>query len=494
MENLRVYHTEHRLLPDAHRVIARPFLPDGRSPLPERPRVRVVLERVLSLPEGEVPALLAAVRARLAHRHGDLDGILLRHFEMVAPHVPVGTELSRERRLLIGAYFTQEYAFEGTALTNPSMVAAPDQSGLEPSEQRFVLSLRAIGEGHISSIEFRSGVIDAEGRIRFDPVSPYAVTGQRRAPVYDKGPFRAKLAEMGADSELVERILKDLRPRFTLAELEHTVATASQHGIAPSVAFETLKAVRWLATSNYVSTFPESSDLTERVLFPAGPLESQGMEDARFVRFMEDDGSTRYYATYTAYDGFTILPQLIATADFRTFRIATMYGPAAQNKGMALFPRRIGGRYVALGRHDRESIHVMRSSQVRYWEETYRVRVPSLPWELVQIGNCGSPLETEAGWLVLTHGVGPMRRYTIGALLLDRDNPRRLIAALPQPLLEPEGSEREGYVPNVVYSCGALIHRDWLVLPYGFGDRGTAIALIRLEELLEALLRNRVAD
>jgi len=243
-----------------------------------------------------------------------------------------------------------------------------------------------------------------------------------------------------------------------------------------------------LASSNYVTTFPADSQLSERVIFPAGPNETRGMEDARFVLFTDIDGSTKYYATYTAYDGFSILPQLIETDDFVRFAISTLNGAAAQNKGMALFPRTIDGKYLMLSRKDRENLHLSTSSEVHQWDDVTELYRPQQPWELLQIGNCGSPIETEAGWLVLTHGVGPMRRYAIGALLLDLKDPHRVLGHLPEPLIEPTEDERAGYVPNVVYTCGAIVHAEHLVVPYGFSDSGVTIASIRVANLLDALL------
>jgi predicted GH43/DUF377 family glycosyl hydrolase len=249
-----------------------------------------------------------------------------------------------------------------------------------------------------------------------------------------------------------------------------------------------------LASSNYVTTFPADSQISERVIFPAGPNETRGMEDARFVRFADADGRITYYATYTAYDGFSILPQLIETEDFVRFTISTLNGAAAQNKGMALFPRAIDGKFVMLSRKDRENLHLSTSDDVHHWNDVAELYRPQHAWELLQIGNCGSPIETEAGWLVLTHGVGPMRCYTIGAMLLDLADPRRVIAHLPEPFLEPTEDEREGYVPNVVYTCGAIVHGEQLVVPYGFSDGGVAVAQLRLADLIEALLSSRSAS
>jgi predicted GH43/DUF377 family glycosyl hydrolase len=305
---------------------------------------------------------------------------------------------------------------------------------------------------------------------------------------YDKRLFSAKLGELGARNDIAERVLSQLSERFTPADLEGALARLEQDAAPPAIRYETTKIIRVLAASSYVTTFPADSELTERVIFPAGPNETRGMEDARFVRFVDDDGAVKYYATYTAFDGFEILPQLIQTEDFVSFTISTLNGAAAQNKGMALFPRRIGGKYVMLSRKDRENLYLATSDDVRFWSEVAEVHKPSRSWELQHIGNCGSPLETQAGWLVLTHGVGPMRRYNLSAVLLDLADPRRVIGSLPVPLMAPDESEREGYVPNVLYSCGGLIHGDTLVLPYGFSDHGVRIALVSVPDLVAELL------
>jgi predicted GH43/DUF377 family glycosyl hydrolase len=296
------------------------------------------------------------------------------------------------------------------------------------------------------------------------------------------------LAELGANNELSTGVLERLDARFTLDELESSLIALESHGPPAAISFETVKIIRVLASSNYVTTFPSDSRLSERVIFPAGPNETRGMEDARFVLFTDADGSTKYYATYTAYDGFSILPQLIETDDFVRFTVSTLNGAAAQNKGMALFPRTIGGKHFMLSRKDRENLHLSISSDVHQWDDVAELYRPQQPWELLQIGNCGSPIETEAGWLVLTHGVGPMRRYAIGALLLDPREPQRVLGHLPEPLIEPAEDERVGYVPNVVYTCGAIVHAGQLVVPYGFSDSGVAIASVPVPELLEALL------
>ncbi|HEX9640140.1 MAG TPA: glycoside hydrolase family 130 protein [Candidatus Krumholzibacteria bacterium] len=430
---------------------------------------------------------LLATQKRFTSRHADLNVAFEANLASVARHVERLNEISAERQLLIGAYFTHEYSIEAAALSNPSMVAAPDQQGLATGEQRFVLSLRSIGEGHISSIQFRSGVIDAGGRIAMDEMSPYVTTARRRAPIYEKLVFRDKLTELHSSNEVAERVLDFLPERFTLEQLEVAIRDVDrERGDWPGAAQAT-RTIHWLASSNYESSFAASSKISERVLFPGGPSESHGMEDARFVRFIHDDGRVTYFASYTAFDGFQILPQLIETPDFVSFRVATLNGTGARNKGLALFPRMIDGRYAALARLDNENNFLMWTDNVRFWNESEKIQVPEHSWELTQIGNCGSPLETEAGWLVITHGVGALREYALGAILLDKQEPARIIGQLAEPLLTAAANERDGYVPNVVYSCGSMISGNLLVLPYGYSDVGTRIATVRLDELLTRL-------
>jgi predicted GH43/DUF377 family glycosyl hydrolase len=359
---------------------------------------------------------------------------------------------------------------------------------------RFVMSTRAVGEGHISSIGFRSGVIGPAGGMAFDPTSPFAFTGARTPnPAYVKRLFAEKLREVGVDNEVSRWVLARVQEQFSTEEL-HTACAASKAERVPAVMrCKTLDVIHWLATSSYDVIFQPDSSISERVIFPESPNESHGMEDARFVRFVEDDGSVSYYATYTAYNGHDILPQLIETPDFLHFGVRTLNGRCVQNKGMALFPRRIGGRFAMLSRHDGESLYFLTSDDVRSWNEAKELRVPSHPWEIVQIGNCGSPIETKAGWLVLTHGVGAMRSYAIGALLLDLDDPQRIIGQLAEPLLVPAADEREGYVPNVVYTCGGMVHQGQLILPYGFSDVGVAIATTPIDELVSRLLDGATA-
>jgi predicted GH43/DUF377 family glycosyl hydrolase len=492
IEPLSVTRTWHRLLPDAKRVITKPFLLATDILANGESRLNVVLDRILATPEAQIPAMLKEILRHFSPRHREFEGILDDHFSVVSQHIHSSEPLSRERRLLIGAYCSHEYSIEGAALCNPSIVPAPDQSGLPKGSSRFIMSLRAIGEGHISSIEFRSGVIEQDGRITVDSMSPFASTGERLPnPAYHKEVFESKLRELSLDNPVSQWILDRLADRFNLEELMGVVAQSKSQAAPARLKREAIEVIHWLATSNYDVVFSPSSAISERVIFPDSPTESHGVEDARFVRFVDDDGSKCYYATYTAYDGHDILPQLIETRDFLQFNVRTLIGTGAQNKGMALFPRRIAGNFAMLSRHDGESLYFMTSDNIRFWHDAETLRMPRRHWEMIQVGNCGSPIETEEGWLVLTHGVGPMRTYAIGVMLLDLDDPRRVIGELPGPLLAPETDEREGYVPNVVYTCGGLVHNGQLILPYGFSDVGIRIATVPLDELL-ARLQNQV--
>jgi predicted GH43/DUF377 family glycosyl hydrolase len=485
-QSILLTRTPVRLEPDTSRVLAALFMPGEEMP-DDHSRATAVIERVLAMSDHKVAATLADLSSRFAGRHRDLDAALREHFELVASRLPPGAEPSDDQRRLIGAYFTHEESPEGAAFTNPSMVEHPDQSGLGPGETRFVLSARAVGEGHTSVLEFRTGVVGADRQVTLDEPARHLVSGRPHPTVYERDAFRAMIAELGKEDETSELVLGGLGPQFDATELAQAVASLDLQVMSRQAAQETVRRIAWVAANNYAVTFPEDSAIDERVLLPTGSTESRGIEDARFVRFVEDDGRVTYYATYTAYDGSHVVPQLLATTDFRTFRAHQLSGPAARNKGMALFPRRIRGRYVALSRWDRESISLATSDDLWSWGPPTTIESPEYPWELIQIGNCGSPIETPEGWLVLTHGVGPMRTYVIGAALLDLDDPSRVVATLPEPLVAPTAEERNGYVPNVVYSCGGMLHGEALVLPYGYGDRAIGIAVADLPTLLDRL-------
>ena len=482
MSPIHVRRHEVTLLPESARVIIRPFIPG------ELHRITTIIGRALALTEEEVQRELGAVREEFAGRHFDIDSVLLAHFEKVRRHIFTQRPLTPERQLLIGALFSGEYALESAAIFNPSIVPHPDQSGLVPGALRFVMSLRATGEGHISSIEFRVGVISPEGRITLDPVSRFVTAPEIVPnPTYRKKRFIIKLAEMGFENAIASAVMSPLADNFTLGDLNKSIGTVRHESPATHELRRTLECIQWLAESNYELRFSEKLAMSERIIFPVSPNETNGIEDARFVRFIDDDESVMYYATYTAYNGRAILPMFIETTDFLHFRILTLNGTAVQNKGMALFPRRIHGRYAMLSRQDDENLFYMSSENLHHWSDPEVILRPSEMWESVKIGNCGSPIETEAGWLVITHGVGPMRKYCIGAVLLDLDDPRKVIGRLRQPVLVPEGNEREGYVPNVVYSCGSLLHGRELILPFAMSDKASAIASISLDELLRAL-------
>lgn len=475
------------LRPDRTRRLLRTFLPPDPIPHVGKPnRVERVLERVLNLTADERIRTLGEVYSRFGHRVADLDGALLEGFEGVEQWVLDSAGLEVGDRRLIGSYFLHEYSVEGAALTNPSIVPHPDQMGLPSGTSRVVVSLRAIGEGHISSIEFRTGRVDASGAVEIDDPLPL-VHGHRETPLFDRAVFGAKLAELDPDPHLANNPLGSLDEHFTMRDLD---VVMDRLGADPSSTLEMQQKIRtmhWLASSNYRVTFPDDSEISQRILTPNGPAESHGMEDARFVRFDGPDDTTTYYGTYTAFDGHAILPQLIETEDFRSFRIATLNGTAAVNKGLALFPRRVDGKYMALGRLDGESNYLLWTDRVRFWDHKQRIQMPVRPWEIVQLGNAGAPLETDAGWLLITHGVGPMRQYALGAVLLDIDEPDRMIGHLSEPLLIPEEEERDGYVPNVAYSCGSLLHDDKLVIAYGASDTYSGFATVSLDALLGAL-------
>ena len=483
MNSIPIRRHGHIFEPDSGRVIVRPFLPGSMT------RIDTIIRRGLALSDEDAEIELRNLREEFHSRHFEIETLLLLHFEKVRSRIVPPRELSRTRQLLIGALFSGEYALESAALFNPSIVPHPDQTGIATGALRFIMSLRATGEGHISSIEFRTGVISPQGLISVEPVSRFVALPEIVPnPVYKKQRFTIKLREMGIDNEYSAAVIAPLDENFTLRDLDESVRNVRRGTKNTRRDFRrAMECIRWLADSNYELRFPEKLAISERIIFPVSPNESNGIEDARFVRFIDDDGLASYYATYTAYNGRVILPQLIETQDFLHFRVLTLNGNAVQNKGMALFPRRIGGKYAMLSRQDDENLFIMFSDNPHHWSDPQLIMRPQEMWESVKIGNCGSPIETEAGWLVITHGVGPMRKYCIGAALLDLHDPTKVIARLRHPLLSPAPNEREGYVPNVVYSCGALVHDGSLILPYAMSDKASAIATLPLADLLAAM-------
>ena len=472
------------LKPDQSRVLLRPFVPGDSQ------RVARIIDRIMALPEDQVGDLLDEVSAEFSKRHQHIHRRFLKRFEQVRQTLVTQAEPSRERRLLIGSYFLAEYSLESAALFNPSIVPHPDQTGLAPGASRFILSLRATGEGHISSITFRTGVIHADHRIEVSVPSGF-LTEPRQIPnpVYEKPLFGRKLSELGLTGEFTRRVMNNIGESFALKELRASL-NAEQSRLPDGVSQEDqaeAQGIWMLARSNYEVQFQPKQELSERIIFPATPSQRNGIEDARFVCFENDDGTRVYYATFTAFDGKVVVPELVETSDFLHFRFITLNGPAAENKGMAIFPRKINGLYAMLSRQGNEDISLMFSDNVHFWNKRSVLLMPKFAWELIQLGNCGSPIETDAGWLVISHGVGPMRKYCIGAFLLDRDDPSKVIGRFREPLLKPNENEREGYVPNVVYTCGALVHKGELIIPYGLADHATGFATVPLDEVLAAM-------
>jgi predicted GH43/DUF377 family glycosyl hydrolase len=492
--------TDVLLQADPRRVVARIFLPGQEMAAPGTSRAAAVVARCLSMSEPEVDSELVRVLAGHGPRHRRFTEVLDAHFAAVAHRIEAADTLSAARRRLIGAYFTQEYALESAALFNPSVVAHPQQ-GPDPDRLRFVMSARAVGEGHLSSIVFRSGELrlpaadarvrdgDRDGRtIALDPGSILASAGTHREGMIDRERLRHQATAIGVDAESLRFILGGLPEIFAAGALDTALDQLRHQHLTRVHAERTVASVLRTADASYDVEFDPETDLSERTLLPWAAAESHGMEDARFVRFTREDGTATYLATYTAYDGVHVAPARLQTDDFRTFRAGPLTGPAATDKGLSLFPRRVGGRYLALSRWDRENNALAFSDDGYHWDGAVQLQSPRRPWELIQVGNCGSPVETAEGWLAFTHGVGPMRQYSLGAILLDLDDPSRIRGRLQEPFLQPAPDERDGYVPNVVYSCGALRHGRTLLLPYGCSDSSIRMTLIDLPELVARLL------
>jgi predicted GH43/DUF377 family glycosyl hydrolase len=471
--------------PDQSRVLLRPFNTGNGQ------RARNIIARVMALSESEVSELLDAVAVEFSDRHQQMFDLFGGYFEDVRQFLLTDQELSEKRKHLIGSYFSSEFSLESAALFNPSIVPHPDQSNLPSGALRFILSLRATGEGHTSCITFRSGTIHADNDIEIDPPTRYATEPRRISnPAYEKPLFVRKLFELNLADPFTARVMDRLGKSFVLEQLRSALDSELKEVRGLEDAKEcrsTGEKIRILAESNCEVQFLPEQDISERTIFPTSPSQSKGIEDARFVRFDNGDGTHVYYATVTAYDGRFILSELIETRDFLHFRFITLNGPAVQNKGMAVFPRRINGHYAMISRQDNENIYLMYSDNIHFWYEPEVILRPTYPWEFVQLGNCGSPIETEAGWLVLSHGVGPMRKYCMGAFLLDRDDPSKVLGRLREPLLKPNDQEREGYVPNVVYTCGALLHGDELIIPYAMSDYASGFATVPVKEVLDAM-------
>ena len=478
-----------RIAANPARVITRLFVPGQEGFEHQESRAGVVLRRILALTDDDVQSALNDVVTRFDGRHRDLEGTFRRHARELADRLDPARHLSDARMLLVGATFTSEYAIEGAALCNPSVVLHPDQTGMAAGCLRFVMSVRGIGEGHRSSIGFRTGVVDSTGHATIDEPAPYAGTGRVSGALLDAAVFRAELGRIGSGAEAADYVFGALGDRFTRSDLDERLDSLRAHRSTRGNAQDTIALIRGIASRSYAIEFPTDVTLSERVLWPSMEAEQAGMEDARFVRFVDDDGSISYYATYTAYSGSHISQQLLETKDFQSFTTGPLVGRAAANKGLGLFPRRINGRYAAMSRSDRETNSVAFAEHLSVWPNASPCQQPTEAWEALQLGNCGPPIETDAGWLVLTHGVGPMRTYSIGAIVLDLDDPTQVLGRLRRPLLSPTPDEQNGYVPNVVYSCGALVHADTLVIPYGIADGAIGIATAPLPELLAAIVQ-----
>lgn len=482
--SIRVHRTPIVLRPDETRVVLRPLRFATKQEHTE------VIRRALALPEKEAKLGAEEVLADFSARHKNLPERISKRFREVEPFLPPAGNLSEDRKLLIGSYFLFEYSAEAAALFNPSIIPHPDQSDLPRGSTRFLMSLRSTGEGHISSISFRSGFIDAQNNVAVDPPSRFLCEPELiENPVYNKELFWRKLSDLRLVSDGSREAMQGLGDSFTLEELRSKLHETLQRR-APGKKFDedpTAEGMWHLAKSNYEIQFAGGTELSERIIFPVLAAQSNGIEDVRLTVHQEEDGRTAYYGTYTAYDGRNVLPQLFITEDFQRFKFATLNGSVIKNKGMSLFPRKVNGHYAMLSRQDGENIFLMYSDNVHFWHEAKFLLGPVHAWEILKLGNCGSPIETEAGWLVLSHGVGPMRRYCLSAFLLDRNDPSKVIGRLSKPLMTPGSAEREGYVPNVLYTCGALLRDGQLILPYGMSDRAVGFAVIALREILSAM-------
>ena len=470
-----------KLKSDDRRVIVRPFVmgPD---------RVRSLFARIDKLDDAGVDATLQHVRQQYEQRHDDLLATFTEHYDAGAALIGWSPNWSLPRRLLAGSYLTMEYAIDSAALFNPSIVAHPDQRGMEPGALRIVMSLRATGEGHVSSIVFHTGKINTAGEVVLDP-PPKNLTRARilQPRLYEHGDFRHRLSRMRLPDRITDLVLGELHDPFDLPQLHALVLKLKENPELSEADEKAIDEVERVASTNYKIRLDDRDQLNELVIFPLGPEETRGIEDLRLVQFTEDDGSTTYLGTYTAYDGFRITPMMIKTLDFKTFEVFSMNGAKAMNKGMALFPRKINGKYVMCSRIDGENLYIAASDTLFHWPTATKLTEPQDSWEFVQLGNCGSPIETDQGWLLLTHGVGPMRGYSIGAMLLDKQDPTQILGHLKEPLLVPDEDEREGYVPNVVYTCGLLEHHGNLYIPYAQADKSTGLAVVGLDELLDEL-------
>ena len=471
--------------PDSSRIIAR-FLntPESRS--------IEIIRSVLAMTEAEVNNTLNPLLRDFSTRHRNITRLFKKHVDKLTPifsllEIDING-LSASRRALIGSFFTMEYSIESVAFCNPSIIEDPDQSKLNKDEKRVILSFRATGEGNISSLVFRSGILNRNNELSLEPVGKMlAEADVITQSVYTKKIFKEKLVEMLEPENGISAasVFDQLDEQFTYDELIQSLH-AMRHAGPLSVESLTNQ-IMWLASTHYEIDFSIDSAISERVIFPVSSTEKNGIEDARFVKFTDDDGEVRYYATLTANDGDTIMSKLILTTDFYHFRIVPMHGEIVHNKGMALFPRKINGKYAMLCRTDGVNNYIAYSDKINIWREATLIQEPKYSWELLQIGNAGSPIETDDGWLVITYAVGPMNKRVISASLFELDNPEKLIGRLEMPLIIPNETEREGSVPNGIFSCGSVVHGKDLIIPYAMSDHTSTYATVNLNELLYEL-------
>jgi predicted GH43/DUF377 family glycosyl hydrolase len=438
-----------------------------------------LINRVMNLTEEDVESSFNDVMLEFGNRHRYFKPTLLKYFEKIEHYIPSDLEISEKRKLLLGAHFTKEYSIQAAALFNPSIVPHPDQENLKDGEKRFIISLRSVGEGHISSIEFREGIISSAGEVTLDTITPFSSCSEKDiSTIYNKVQLKERTANI---SNFDNNIFDSLSSTFTYQDYK----VADEAKTFESYDINTQKILFDIINTNYNVKADMAAPLSERVIFPSTKEESMGMEDVRFVEFTHENGRKEYIGTYTAYDGHKIIPKLIITEDFINFQIRTMFGKAVSDKGFALFPEKINGKYVMTARQGGEDLTIMESDDLYIWNEYEVIMSPQYEWGLVQQGNCGAPIKTEKGWLLLTHAVGPLRKYVISAILLDLDQPKKIIGKLKKPLISPNEDEREGYVPNVVYSCGALKHNDNLVIPYAMSDSASSFATVSVTEILK---------
>jgi predicted GH43/DUF377 family glycosyl hydrolase len=478
-----------RVNPDSKRVIARFFF-NGHE------RAVEVIKSLMQLSDGEVFGIVSPLLQEFSKRHRNITKILYRNCNRVREIIE-SLDLKFEnfthwRKLLVGSYFTHEYSIESAAFFNPSIVEDPDQSGLEAGQKRLIISFRAVGEGHISSIAFRRALINRDNNIEILPVGSYVDEAEViHDTTYEKKLFFEKIATARIDKNVVKELKAKTKDKFDYDTLRHTIFEL-QHEPRSDRRKTEYEKVLWLSDSYNNISFSLDTDISDRVIFPMSELERKGIEDARFVKFTKEDGSVVYYATYTAFDGALIMPKLLQTTDFYNFKISPLHGAGATNKNLALFPRKINDNYAMLSRIDGCNNYIMYSANINLWENPQLLQKPKYPWEFIQIGNCGSPLETEHGWLIITHGVGPMRRYVLSASLFRLDNPSVEVGRLKEPLLIPNNDEREGYVPNVVYSCGGIVNNGKLIVPYGLSDYSSSFFSVDLNALLDKIVTDSI--